>query len=177
MAKKTPKPAKKVPEPNLADQLRKSIKVAKAKKRDKPPEAALPKAEMKPPAAPTAPATYYIHPATKVKVTLKHPVDPKLFGTATMTLGTETYVISDTEPDGRIIFQERSTAFLIERYVNSELLYWCGRGLGDWRPQASEAVRFARSQDAATVLGWMLSGMGRVTQHWWNLGIVQRSSR
>jgi len=58
--------------------------------------------------------------------------------------------------------------WVIERYVNGELRYWCGRGIADFRPEHDEAIRFAREEDAAIVLSWLCDGQGRAAQHGWS---------
>lgn len=57
--------------------------------------------------------------------------------------------------------------WVIERYVNSQLTYWCGRRGEDFHPENHEAVRFARQEDAARVLAWLCGGNGRSAQHMW----------
>jgi hypothetical protein len=59
------------------------------------------------------------------------------------------------------------TGWLIERHVNSALLYWCGRSPTDFRPDPQDAIRFARETDASTVLAWICEGNGRVAEHIW----------
>ncbi len=55
--------------------------------------------------------------------------------------------------------------WVIERYVNSVLLYWSGRGPDNFLPKHDDAILFAREQDAAVVLSRICGGYGRVTQH------------
>lgn len=59
------------------------------------------------------------------------------------------------------------TGWLIERYVNGELRYWCGRSADNFLPKNDEAIRFARAEDAGVVLAWLCGGMGRVAEHMW----------
>lgn len=65
---------------------------------------------------------------------------------------------------------EREIGWLIEKHINSELRYWDGRFTDDraFTTNHSEAVRFARQEDASIVLGWLLGGIGRVAQHGWD---------
>ncbi len=60
-------------------------------------------------------------------------------------------------------------AYVIERHINSELRYWGGRRTDDagFVVDHSEAIRFARRDDGAIVLSWLLGGCGNVTQHGW----------
>ena len=59
------------------------------------------------------------------------------------------------------------TGWLIERYVNSELRYWCGHTADDFRPKHDLAIRFARYDDASIVLARLCEGNGRVAEHMW----------
>lgn len=61
--------------------------------------------------------------------------------------------------------------FLIERYFNSELRYWNGRSTAaiGFTPKHGEACRFARHEDAAIVLSWLLDGNGKVAEHSWGV--------
>lgn len=72
--------------------------------------------------------------------------------------------------------------WLVERYWNGTLVYWTGKPAKTsygpdiktgWSKDADEALRFAREQDAWTVLSWSLEGEGRVTQHMFGLTIPQ----
>lgn len=62
------------------------------------------------------------------------------------------------------------TAWVIVRYVNSELLYWCGMRTGpeSFVADNARAIRFAREQDAAYVLSWVFDGQGKVEEHGWD---------
>lgn len=62
------------------------------------------------------------------------------------------------------------TGWVIERWVNSELRYWTGGSLGreSFLPDNAKAIRFARQQDAAYILSWLLEGQGRVAEHAWS---------
>ena len=66
----------------------------------------------------------------------------------------------------------RQDGWLIERHVNSQLLYWSGRKTGDesFCQDVFEAVRFAREEDASRVLAWCLNGQGRVAEHRFGIG-------
>lgn len=59
--------------------------------------------------------------------------------------------------------------WVIERYFHSVVHYWGGRATdrAGWSANNQDAIRFARADDAANVLGWLLGGDGRVTQHAW----------
>ncbi len=57
--------------------------------------------------------------------------------------------------------------WLIERYVNGELRYWCGHSIGDFRPSHMDAIRFVRQEDANIVLAWLCGGQGRSAEHAW----------
>lgn len=59
------------------------------------------------------------------------------------------------------------TGWAIERYINSELHYWGGKGADHFTPHHEEAVRFVRGVDANIVLAWLCDGNGRVAQHVW----------
>lgn len=64
--------------------------------------------------------------------------------------------------------------FVIEKHVNSGLIYWSGRGTTGkpeqcWSPKHEDAIRFCRAQDAAFVLAWQLNGDGRVVEHLWSM--------
>jgi hypothetical protein len=59
------------------------------------------------------------------------------------------------------------TGWVIERYVNSELRYWCGHRADDFRPLYDDAIRFAREIDANIVLSRLCDGQGRVAEHKW----------
>ena len=59
-------------------------------------------------------------------------------------------------------------AYVIERYLHSQLHYWCGRSVDDFRPEHIAAIRFTRRDDAVQVLSWLLKGVGNVAQHGWN---------
>jgi len=61
-------------------------------------------------------------------------------------------------------------AWVIERYTNSELFYWCGRAPDDFRRNHEDAIRFARQEDAMVVLAWICRGQGCVAQHIWMAG-------
>lgn len=74
--------------------------------------------------------------------------------------------------------------WLIERYWNGSLVYWTGKPTKTsygpdiktgWSKDANEALRFAREQDAWTVLSWSLDSGGRVAQHVFGLTIPQSS--
>lgn len=63
-------------------------------------------------------------------------------------------------------------AWVIERYIYSELHYWSGRIIDGrpscvWVKESLEAVRFAREVDAQNMLTCHCAGIGRVTQHAW----------
>ncbi len=58
--------------------------------------------------------------------------------------------------------------YVIERDINSELHYWAGKDVKDFRTGHADAIRFSRFQDGTTVLAWMLGGHGRVVQHMWS---------
>jgi hypothetical protein len=63
---------------------------------------------------------------------------------------------------------KHEVGWVIERYDNSQLMYWAGRPRdGAWSHKHEDAVRFAREVDASRVLGWMLDGTGRVAEHMW----------
>lgn len=57
--------------------------------------------------------------------------------------------------------------WVIERYINSELHYWDGRGRDPWTPKHEDAIRLARQQDAEMILSWQLNGQGRTAEHTW----------
>lgn len=59
------------------------------------------------------------------------------------------------------------SGWVIERYVNNDLRYWCGHRADDFRPVHTEAIRFARQEDANIVLGWLCEGVGRTAEHRW----------
>jgi len=71
--------------------------------------------------------------------------------------------------------KKRESAWLIERYHNSDIEYWNGRGTEKpyggqqypWVRGANDALRFARYEDAAIVLSWLLDARGRVAEHVW----------
>ena len=72
--------------------------------------------------------------------------------------------------------------WLVERYWNGTLVYWTGKPAKTsygpdiktgWSKDANEALRFAREQDAWTVLSWSLDSEGRVAQHLFGLTIPQ----
>lgn len=56
----------------------------------------------------------------------------------------------------------------IERHLKSRLHYWAGRNGDDWRPDHSEALRFARRADAELMLTYHCQGVGRVAEHMWH---------
>lgn len=60
-----------------------------------------------------------------------------------------------------------NAGWLIERHVNSELRYWCGRAPDNFLPKHDEAIRFARAEDANIVLAWLCGGVGRTAEHLW----------
>ena len=67
---------------------------------------------------------------------------------------------------------------LIERWINNKLHYWNAGALGHERRDgftdlADYAVRFAREEDATTVLFRVCDGQGRVAQHAWIDGVKQ----
>lgn len=68
--------------------------------------------------------------------------------------------------------------FLIERHFNSELRYWNGRSTEaiGFTPKHDEACRFARHEDAAIVLSWLLDGNGKVAEHSWGVPDVALSN-
>ena len=57
--------------------------------------------------------------------------------------------------------------WVIERDLHSRLHYWAGRSADDWRPDHTEALRFARRADAELMLTYHGSGIGRVAEHVW----------
>lgn len=61
------------------------------------------------------------------------------------------------------------SGWVIERYYNSELRYWCGDYLDDrgFLPANDRAIRFSREVDANRVLSWLLGGVGRCAEHAW----------
>lgn len=63
----------------------------------------------------------------------------------------------------------RERGYLIERYINSELRFWNGRATDatGFVPDSNNATRFARAEDGAIVLSWLLGGNGRVACHEW----------
>jgi len=65
--------------------------------------------------------------------------------------------------------QTESRAWLIERVIEHEVLYWTGRRTDQFafRPAVEFACRFARKSDAARVLYHLLNNVGRVTEHIW----------
>jgi hypothetical protein len=63
--------------------------------------------------------------------------------------------------------QSLTTGWLIERYNNSMLTFWCGHKPEDFRADVDNAIRFAREEDAAIVLSWLCNGNGRVAEHQW----------
>ena len=66
--------------------------------------------------------------------------------------------------------KDEEVGYVIERHLYSVLHYWTGHSLGTtaaWSPKPDDAIRFARAEDAAIVLGWLLAGEGNVTQHLW----------
>lgn len=66
-------------------------------------------------------------------------------------------------PDGE------DAGWVIERWVNSDLMYWIGHFTDErgFLPDNQRAIRFAREVDAAAVLSWLLGGQGKVSQHLW----------
>jgi hypothetical protein len=62
------------------------------------------------------------------------------------------------------------SGWLIERHVNSQLLHFNGKFTDErgFTPKHDDAIRFAREDDASTVLAWLLSGNGRVAEHIWS---------
>lgn len=65
--------------------------------------------------------------------------------------------------------QKKMTGWLIERYNNSILTFWCGHNQTDFRAELDNAIRFARAEDAAAVLSWLCTGNGRVAEHQWGV--------
>jgi hypothetical protein len=63
----------------------------------------------------------------------------------------------------------KESGWVIERHINSELRYFGGRFVDDrgFSSKHEDAIRFARQEDAAIVLSWLLSGFGRVAEHVW----------
>ena len=59
--------------------------------------------------------------------------------------------------------------WVIERHINSELLYWTGRYIEPhgFSSDNADAIRFARKQDADVILGRLLDGNGKVAEHMW----------
>lgn len=57
--------------------------------------------------------------------------------------------------------------WVIERHTNSQLEYWAGHDADHFTSKDAEAIRFARAQDASTVLAWLCKGNGRVAEHGW----------
>jgi hypothetical protein len=66
--------------------------------------------------------------------------------------------------------------WVVEKHINGVLHYWNGRAcfsLGQlqrgawWTTAHADAIRFARQEDAAVVLSWLLDGEGRVAEHLW----------
>ena len=78
----------------------------------------------------------------------------------------ETLVAERARPPAAAV--DRELGFVIEKYINGELVYWHGRtGAYVWTAKHDEAIRFARAEDASVVLAWLLNGEGRVTEHMW----------
>ena len=68
-------------------------------------------------------------------------------------------------------------AWIIERYMNSELYYWAPQAGMQWSADHNMAVRFTRNIDAASVLAHICNGQGRVVRHGWiNQQETNRSS-
>ena len=64
-----------------------------------------------------------------------------------------------------------TTAWLIERHIDSRLHYWTGRLAKEqmcWSSKVTDAVRFARRTDAESILSWHLEGVGNVVEHGWS---------
>lgn len=57
--------------------------------------------------------------------------------------------------------------WLIERYKNNQLLFWCGHNPNHFLPDLTKAIRFCRNEDASSVLSWLCEGNGRVAEHLW----------
>ena len=57
-------------------------------------------------------------------------------------------------------------AWLIE-FPGSRPAWWDGRGPDTGVLDASDAVRFARKEDAERVLAWIVTRDGIVTEHGW----------
>jgi hypothetical protein len=58
-------------------------------------------------------------------------------------------------------------AWVIERYIHSELYYWAPQAGIQWSKDHDMAVRFSRYTDAASVLAHVCDGNGRAAQHGW----------
>ena len=70
---------------------------------------------------------------------------------------------------------ECGRGWLIERYINDKLHFWNAGALGHGRRDGftdliDDAVRFARQEDASTVLFHVCDGQGRVAEHVWFMG-------
>ena len=90
--------------------------------------------------------------------------------------------IADDDP-AFLAWQEEAAAratecgrgWLIERYINDKLHFWNAGALGHGRRDGftdliDDAVRFARQEDASTVLFHVCDGQGRVAEHVWFMG-------
>lgn len=64
-----------------------------------------------------------------------------------------------------------ASGWVIERYINSVVHYWTGKGEGEsngnFTQRHDDALRLARDEDAQVILCRMCAGNGRIAQHAW----------
>ena len=70
------------------------------------------------------------------------------------------------------VVDRRESGWLIERYISDRLHFWNAGALAHGRRDGftdliDDAVRFARKEDASTVLFRVCDGQGRVAEHVW----------